>query len=152
MTVSVIVIVACVARLLCKFSAFLIADAGMGAPARSHASSKGVRSRLLSSWLSQFACIQVIKSGRKFPLDARQRQAISVILQFSSWELLMQSWTHDGRDETNCAKAVGKRSNKRAASAKWIDLILSFVDDAFTEAAQLRIGVCVKLFERRSSQ
>lgn len=81
---SVTVVVTCAARLEAWFSAFRRADAGIGAPAISHAHCRGVRSKLLSRSLSHCPCMQVIKSGRKLPAEARQRHATSVISQLSS--------------------------------------------------------------------
>jgi hypothetical protein len=80
----VAVVVAWVAKVEAWFSALLIADAGIGAPTKSHAHCRGVKSRSLSSSLSHCACMQVIKSGRKLPADARHRHAISVTEQLSS--------------------------------------------------------------------
>lgn len=97
----VTVVVTCVARLLASFSAFLNAEAGMGTPTRSQASCKGVSRRLLSRALSQFPCIHRIRSGRKFPAEARQRHWMSVTSQLSSWDWSIQLWTHCGREETN---------------------------------------------------
>ena len=122
--VTVSVIVACVARLLSRFSAFLIADSGIGAPATSQTSCSGVSNRLLSRVLSQLPCTQVMTSGRKFPADARQRQAISVTLQLSSWDCVIQSWTHCGREETNCACPSG---SVKADSAKRLPKIFETI-------------------------
>lgn len=81
---AVTVVVTCAARLEASFSAFRRADSGIGAPAISHAHCSGVKRRLLSRSLSQFPCIQVIKSGRKLPAEARHRHAMSVTEQLSS--------------------------------------------------------------------
>lgn len=74
------------ARLLAWFSAFLMADSGIGVPATSHTNWRGVNRMSLSRLLSQLPCMQVTKSGRKFPADALQRHLTSVIEQLSSWD------------------------------------------------------------------
>jgi len=103
-TVTVVVVWA--SRLLAWFSAFRIADSGIGAPAISHTICNGVRRR--SSSRSQLPCMHVMRSGRKFPAEARQRQATSVTEQLSSWDWSIQSWIHCGREETNpvCTRGI----------------------------------------------
>ena len=83
-SVTVCVVVTCVARLLATFSAFRMADSGIGAPATSHTSCSGASNKLLSRSLSHSPCMQVMRSGRKLPADARQRQPIFVTAQLSS--------------------------------------------------------------------
>lgn len=82
--VTVCVVVTCIARLLAWFSAFCIADSGIGAPAMSHASCSGINNRLLSRLLSHWLCMQVISSGRKLSADARHKQVTSVTSQLPS--------------------------------------------------------------------
>jgi len=83
---KVTVVVNCGARFEAWFSAFCKADAGIGAPAISQTSWRGFKSMLMSRSLSHCPCIQVIRPGRKFPADARQRHATSRIPQLSSWD------------------------------------------------------------------
>lgn len=77
----VTVVVTCVARLLAKFSAFLKAEAGIGVPAMSQRYCKGVNNKLVSRELSQLPCIQVIRSGKKFPADARHCEELETDLE-----------------------------------------------------------------------
>lgn len=81
---TVTVLVGCAARLLASFSAFLNAAAGIGEPAISQANCSGVNRRLLSRSLSQELCMQVIRSGRKFPAEARHKHPTSITPQLSS--------------------------------------------------------------------
>ena len=97
--------VTCVARLVASFSALCKAADGIGAPAISQASLRGSNRRSSSSSLSQESCMQVIKSGRKSPAEARHKQTMSVISQSSSCDEYMQFCTQSGRLETNCACA-----------------------------------------------
>jgi len=90
----VTVVVTCVARLLAAFSAFLIAEPGIGEPAIMQANCKGVKRRFVSRLLSQLPCIQVTTSGRKFPAEARQMHPISEMSQLVSGDWSMQSWIH----------------------------------------------------------
>lgn len=99
--VAVAVAVAWVARLLPTSSAFCIAELGMGVPANSHASCRGVKRMLLSRLLSQFPCMQVMRSGRKFPADALHKHFISETEQLSSPLWSMHCCTQSGRDWTS---------------------------------------------------
>jgi hypothetical protein len=68
-----------------------------------------------------------MRSGRKFPAEARQRQPTLVTAQLSSWLESMQSCTHCGKEETNWDRARGMSVRIAKADLKIIvEDIVSF--------------------------
>jgi hypothetical protein len=74
---------------------------------------------MLLSMSKQLPCMQVTRSGRKLPAEARQRQAMSVTWQFEYWDWLMQFRMHCGRVLMNWHCASG---SQRTATAKTAEL------------------------------
>lgn len=112
----VTVVVTWLSRLLAILCAFRIAVEGIGAPASLQAICSGLSKRETSERTLSEHCqrMQVTRLGRKFPDEARQKQAMSVAEQFSSSEELMHCCMHCGRSETeSCAFAEGSRAIER---------------------------------------